>query len=613
MALTNHIVPDSPTNNFATLNPLKQQWNATRVLKEGNLLNYRVTHSSSTATLILTGKQYWEVYSTYGNQNLGVIDDNATQSNVTNSYDASSARGIYNLYGAGYVNGSGVVTTGGPIAGYTTPSVIMFAVDIDAGKMWVGKDGVWNGDPDAGTNPFWTNLTSGLAWTPWVHAASTTQANDAYFNFGQDPTFGGAKSPTTTYTDANGIGAFYYQPPTGALALCTVNLSDFTPTVTGDTPQDYFKAVTYDGDSTNNHSISTVGFQPDLIWIKIKTSAGQHVLIDSVRGDDRELFSSNTNAEQNPSTTGHVPALRSINSTGFTLSANINPTGDTNSSSNTFVAWCWKAGGAPTTDNTATSGAMNANGSAATSSNSSVSLNGTLQSNYTPAGSPTIYPKRMSINTDAGFSIVKYASTGTANSTVPHGLSQKPELVIIKNLDDSTASWLVVGDNITYYMNLNATNADPSSTSYSWVPLRDSNIFKIGSTRIEMNSNGDNYIAYCWHSVEGYSKFGSYTGNGSPDGPFVYCGFRPAWVMIKKTDGAATWWIVDSSRDEYNPTKKYLQAESANAESAGSSDYVTADFVSNGFKIRNTSVSFNSGNHIFMAFSEQPFKFSNAR
>ena len=152
------------------------------------------------------------------------------------------------------------------------------------------------------------------------------------------------------------------------------------------------------------------------------------------------------------------------------------------------------------------------------------------------------------------------------------------------------------------------TAAINSRSAYGTV---NNNVFTTKNTFTHNSTN--NYIAYCWHSVPGYSAFGSYAGNSSADGPFVYTGFRPAWLMIKKTNGSATWWIVDSNRDAYNPTKKYLQANDPNAESAGSSDYITADFLSNGFKIRNTSTAFNSGDHIYMAFASQSINFNSAR
>ena len=369
---------------------------------------------------------------------------------------------------------------------------------------------------------------------------------------------------------------------------------------------DNFKAVTYAGDSNDNHSISTVGFQPDLIWIKNKSSAGQHVLIDSVRGDDRELFSSITNAEQNPSTTGHVPALRSIDSTGFTLSPNINPTGSTNSSPDNYVAWCWKAGGAPSADDKAMVDGVE----------STITGDAKLD-----AG--TITPTRMSVNTDAGFSIVKYQGIldgSISTATIPHGLTSA-DFCIIKNLDNAN-TWVVSHTSIEpNVMALQSTGAaastPPVDALYGHITSLNSNTVTItrGSTRgdnVGENLNSWDYIMYCWHSVEGYSKFGSYTGNESADGPYVECGFRPAWVMVKPVSGNH-WSILDSERDEYNPARLRLLPSNSNSES-GVGPQVTFDFLSNGFKLRTTDpLENNSGEVIFMAFAEQPFIYSNAR
>jgi len=605
MALTNHIVPDSPTNNFCTLNPLD---NAS-VLSDGSLVttgNNTWRGTNSTFKLPSTGKWYFESSTSVISQRtvLGFTTDSLSKTStwqvtvgfVGLTVDQSSVNAQDNQ--SSYTN-LWTKTTGS----FGIQMVLQMCVDCATGNVWFGYNGNWydstgsaTGNPSAGTNPTAT-LTTPTDWCPAIQSYDTN--NDLIINFGQDPTFAGNKSPTTTYPDANGIGAFYYQPPTGALALCTANLPDFTPTVTGDVPQDYFKAVKYTGDG-GTQSITGVGFQPDLVWVKNRTDATSHILSDVIRTAGKAISSESTAAEYN------IPTdFQSFDADGFTVGyggSNI-----TNGSGKNYVAWCWKAGGAPTADNTATSGAMTAN---------SVSLNGTLQSNYTPAGLPTIYPTRMSINTDAGFSIVKYTGNGSNRATVPHGLDKPIELLLVKQLSD-TSSWVGYGWNSWHiglsndnYIALNTTSAEDSFGPIWVTNGMTDKVFTHGDVPTIMNRSSGEYIAYCWNSVEGYSKFGSYTGNGSADGPFVYCGFRPAFVMVKLSDGASSWILNDSERSPYNLVNKSLFADlSINEDSAD-----VLDFLSNGFKLK-ASVRNNvsNGKYIFMAFAEQPFKFSNAR
>jgi hypothetical protein len=460
-------------------------------------------------------------------------------------------------------------------------------------------------------------------------------------NFGQDPTFGGNKNTPATVningtnvtgpfapsgTAAGTAGLFYYPPPAGAKALCTANLPDFTPDVTGDTPQDYFKAVIWGGNNQSGRQIDTdgigkgTGFQPDIVWVAIRSGQSSvQTITDSVRQVDSILspngtYSVNTFDASWRSSYGQITIF---NSTGFQVNKGSATSSNFNSSNEQYVAWCWKAGGAPTADNTATSGAMTAN---------SVSLNGTLQSNYTPAGSPTIYPKRMSINTDAGFSIVKWTGNGAtlADNTyqsIPTGLSGKLAFAIQKRTN-TTGNWHTYHKNCsvahTYWSAhtyLNSTLVEQIGSGY------DSQVFKYTHSNglcefqngDSNNVSGSEYISYFFEEVDGYSKFGSYTGNGSADGPFVYCGFRPAFVMIKEIDTAQSWFMYDSSRDLYNPSFHTLLAnQSAIEETSHNYDL---DILSNGWKLRNNNFRVNdtSTTYIFMAFAEQPFNYATAR
>jgi hypothetical protein len=647
MAFSTHdIVPDSPTNNFATMNVLDIFYPTQITLSEGNLRvnaigSYTGYIKPAPANIVIKDgtKCYIEFYVNVPPTNnlaslaIGVVNPDFDR---TAHFDANGSILLYNWNGDGNASKHSLNTNnsyGSAVDGrWLHQSIGAVFVDLESINKTISwyssSSGSWT-QIDSATIP--SNITSDCLFVIYTEKNNTSVGGDfIHVNFGQDPTFGGAKSPTTTYTDANGIGAFYYQPPTGALALCTANLPDFTPTVTGDVPQDYFKAVKYTGqttadagtwDSGTSTSTITVGFQPDLVWLKQRdSSTSTHQLLDVVRGKigNAASFSrlrTDTNAIE--ATPASDSGLLSMGSNGFTLGTD----SAYNDSGGTYVAWCWKAGGAPTADNTATFGAMTAN---------SVSLNGTLQSNYTPAGSPTIYPKRMSINTDAGFSIVKYVSPDPAitNPSVPHGLNKAPDFVIIKPTL-TVAHWIVkhVGFNSDADNTLRLDEADQAyADSNNWGGSQVTNtVVPLGNySNSNTNKPSSTHIMYCWHSVEGYSKFGSYTGNGSAGGPFVYCGFRPAWVMCKCISDATTthtsWAMHDNARDSSNVMNKVLYAnriinEGYRGDASTAATDIYIDFLSNGFKVRSTKEEINDDGetYVFMAFAEQPFKYANAR
>ena len=397
-------------------------------------------------------------------------------------------------------------------------------------------------------------------------------------------------------------------------------------------PDAFFKCVNYSGNGdANNKPITTVGFKPDFVWIKKRDTNGSggagHIRTDSVSGvgTGKSLYHTADIAGTNDAH-GY---LLSMNSDGFTVKAGSDgsaPNNLVNDNGSDYVAWCFRAGGAPTHDNTATSGAMNANGSAASSSASSVSLDGVLQSSYTPSGSPTIYPKRMSIGTKQGFSIVKYGGSSASSSTVPHGLGKAPEMIIVKNLDSADA-WVVyhksvASDAETDYLVLNTTAAAADATV--WNDTAPTNqVFSIGQGG-SISENGENFIAYCWHSVPGYSVFGSYIGKGSNPQPFVYIGFKPAFIMIKGVDDNGLnsyqgWSIFDTARDDYNPAVKPLYANASHTEGVagnGSGTVGGIDLLSNGFRILDGTASYSGIDgirHIYMAFAELPFSYARGR
>jgi hypothetical protein len=337
-----------------------------------------------------------------------------------------------------------------------------------------------------------------------------------------------------------------------------------------DNPELYFQTKLYAGNGSSQ-SITFDGsenMQPDWVWIKSRTDTRKHNLYDSVRGTNKRLVSNATSAEDEPDSNAGVNAF---NSDGFTVGSET----DVNGSSRNFASWNWKAGG---------SASSNSDGSITSS---------------------------VSASTTAGFSIVSYTGTGS-NATIGHGLNSSPKMVIVKDRDNSSYAWHVyhvgVGATKTIYLNLSNT---PDTNSIYWnntTPT--SSVFSVG-TSVTTNNSGDKFIAYCFADVKGYSKFGSYTGNGSTDGTFVYTGFSPAWVMTKRTNTTGSWMMYDNKRATFNVNNKLLFADTSDAESTTGSGVV--DFLSNGFKWRGTATGTNGSgdSYIFMAFAESPFVNSN--
>ena len=328
-------------------------------------------------------------------------------------------------------------------------------------------------------------------------------------------------------------------------------------------PSDYFNTVLYTGNGSTQ-SIA-VGFQPDWIWCKPRGNAGWHFLSDSVRGGTKVISSNSANAEITRSSN-----IQSFTSTGYTLGAD----GTSNSNGDATVSWNWKANG---------TGSANTDGS----------INSTV-----------------SANTTSGFSIVSYTGNETV-STIGHGLGVTPSMIIVKGLI-SARDW-IVGHHTqgwTKSAMLNEANAFSSQTHWNNTAPT-SSVFTIeGGSNSNVNTNNAGYIAYCFAEKQGYSKFGSYAGNQNNDGTFVYLGFKPAFVMVKRYSAgnptATNWVILDNKRDTENTVDKWLYANASDAEYTASSG--ETDFVSNGFKIRGTGSYYNDSGHnyIYMAFAEQP-------
>jgi hypothetical protein len=548
---------DSPTNNFATLNPLDKNGGT---LSEGNLkLDATTSWIEGRSTLaVSSGKWYYEVY---------IINSDAFSTGLRETgyrvhsglywaHTSFTAAAYGQVYGYGHNGTTNYQVTSGSNSSFTGSTangdVLGFEIDLDSGTTTLK----WNKNGVAQTT-----LYSSLAVAEYAIGWESYDS-DLIFNFGQDSSFAGAKTAQGNQ-DSNSIGDFYYTPPTGFLALCTSNL----PAVAV-IPSEHFNAVIYTGDGDgSSKTISGVGFQPDFIWIKDRSTALDHNLSDAVRGVTKNLFSNTTGAE-----TTDAESIQSFNADGFTV-------GNANNINNDhpYVAWNWKAG------------------------NATLGTGDFTQGNLAST---------CSRNVDAGFSIVSYTGNATNAATIGHGLSKAPDMVIVKNRDRA-AGWHVggaeIGNGSTQYLNLHTTGAiDDATTGFQAFT---STTFQIG-TDTDWNASGEDIIAYCFHSVDGYSKVGSYTGNGNADGTFIYTGFRPRFILTKPSSYAHNWTIIDTERDTYNPVENFLHPNLTNAEI----DLPWIDIVSNGFKFRNTHVSINgSYTYIYLAFSEVPFKFANAR
>ena len=349
-----------------------------------------------------------------------------------------------------------------------------------------------------------------------------------------------------------------------------------------DTVSEGFTPLIYTGNGTGQ-SISGVGFQPDLVWLKTRSTNYQHSLYDSVRGGRYRLASDVTVGDVDNASAN----LQSFDADGFTVSTLIND----NQNNTTYIAWCWEAGGAPTVDNSA--------GAGATPTAGSVKIDG---SNLGSALGGSIAATRLSANTSKGFSIVGYEGTGS-NATVAHGLSSAPELIIIKERDNSNGWAVSINGDATDFLRLDQTGARSDDDAVFNDTAPTSTVFSIGTAAM-VNRSGGSMIAYCWHSVSGYSSIGSYTGSGSTGKAITGLGFRPVFVMIKRTDSGGGWHVFDAARFPNNPIDERIEWDNNDAENSAAT--VDIDFDSDGFTLQTTFDNMNasSGEYIYMAFAD---------
>ena len=548
--------------NYATLNPLDKNSNLT--LSDGNLTAIPASTADywlgrATMAFPTTGKWYWEL--TLNNTpylyQAGIYSYNrplnGSTSSTGNEYQVLWGTSVtYIQYQSNNAAFAAWATNTNPTSG----DVLMFAYDAGNATMWVGRNGTWyntsgTANPATNTDPRFSSIPTGLfAGVNLPNPAS----GGVSMNFGQRP--------------------FSYTPPTGYVALNTQNLP--TPTISNGAT--VMAASTYTGTgatqtiANSGNNAGAISFKPDWVWIKSRSAATNNNLFDSVRGTTNYLISNSTAAEATNANT-----LTAFGTTGFTLGSDASSIG-VNVNAATYVAWQWQAG------------------AGSTSSNTSGSITSTV-----------------SVNATAGFSGVTYTGTG-ANATIGHGLGVAPKMVIVKLRSGAGENWNVWHTSLastTYRMLLNTTGAVDTTSPTIWSrgginPT--STTFTVG-TATGTNGSSSTFVAYCFAAVAGYSAFGSYTGNASTDGPFVYLGFRPRWLMVKRFDSTGNWYIVDSARDLANVTGNYLSPNLSNAEATTT----VVDFLSNGFKIRSANVELNGTSMLYAAFAENPFKISLAR
>jgi len=541
---------DSPTLTSATVanycvgNPINNSASGNITFSQANLaLSLGVSGQWRTATATMSmpsGKWYWEVTKTNSTTSddamIGIIADTVNISGAY--YPSQGALGYTYLDGGRKGNAAGGSAYG---ASWTNGDVIGVAFDAGTGQLTFYKNGT----------------SQGLAFT--------VTSGYSYY-----PAFGGASS-VPSYAINFGQRSFSYTPPTGFVRLNTYNLPDST-IKKGNTVMD---ATLYTGNSSTQSVVNASAFKPDLVWIKGRASAYDHMVYDAVRGVNINLRTNTTGAE----TTGSPSEFTAFNSNGFTVVSN-GSQAYVNLSGQTYVAWQWQAGQGSTTTGTGTGG---------------------------------ITSVTQSVNATAGFSIVTYTGSGS-NGTVTHGLGVAPKWVIVKARSAAAENWQVYSSSLTsaaYRIRLNATDAQDSQPTMWNSTAPTSTVFSVG-TASGVNTSAVTYVAYCWAEIAGFSKFGSYTGNGSADGPFVYTGFRPKYILVKRTDSSTNgfWNVYDSSRNGYNDDNDVLYPNSSAAEDS----VQHIDLLSNGFKCRNaTYPNTSTGTYIYAAFAENPFKNANAR
>ena len=667
---------DSPTNNFAVMNPLTNYSG----LSQGNLrfnnYNDSAGNRSTQATIAIPKSGKWYLEARYQEDYLHSLYMGLSQIQMNTGYLTHPTVYYDSAYGTIGATGESNVSGGSWYNIGSGNSVILsIAIDVDNNSVKFYKDNSLQG-----TITLPTLTASQEYFFTWANSSGGSSGSlNNTFNFGADSTFQGQVSSGGN-TDANGIGDFKYAPPSGHLALCSANLPD--PTIK--LPNKHFDTVIYTGDGSSSRSFSNVlQFQPDWIWLKIRSAAYAHLLYDAVRGAGslKAISSSTAGTEGSPADNSTYGFLSSFDANGFTVTNGSAGTTFTNQSSATYVAWNWNGGNSDTKTYTVTVVSDSGNkyrfdGFGTSAVTLDLAEGGTYIFNYpsahpfrfsttsdgthgggteyttgvtvisstsiqivVAASAPTLYyycsshsgmggaintnstlgssnfdgslQATVKANTTAGFSIGTYTAQSNGSATVGHGLAIAPDVVITKSRT-LTSNWYIYHKDIGQDgWILFTSGAATTSNSAVWNPAPTSSVFTYGSGLV----NQGNIVFYAFSEVPGYSKFGSYTGNGSTDGTFVFTGFRPAFILWKPSTQANTNWVmVDNKRDTYNVVDAYLLADVGNNVSGAEGDLDLVDFLSNGFKLRQVSGNNESGQTIiYLAFAESPFKNSRAR
>ena len=575
------------SGNFCTLNRLVGAASNGRVnsgtMSLGNL-KYEDSHSTGdafVANMAMTGKTYCEVrIDSIGNYG-GVIGLRGTGA-YSQVYDSVTFQTNYSSGLLYHYKGDSDQSASGNVGGTVSAgNILMFAYDPATYKWWVGVNGTWrnSGDPANGSGEIFTGSatmfeTMDVTWGGWV---GDVNGLDTTWNWGQDSTFGGVETAGGN-ADDNGFGDFKYSPPTGFLALCTGNMSVSSDIDPAQTDDDYvggkqFNAITWTGNRTSNstvNNITGVGFQPDLVWLKILNNTYDHRLVDSSRGVTEAIRSNKTTAEQT-----EANGLYQFGSDGFSVKGDNNY----NSNGDPFIGYCWRANGGTT------------------ASNSDGDITSTVQA-----------------NTNAGFSIVTYTGDNTdhrgvgyGSANIGHGLDSAPEFIITKRRD-GTGGWYTLHASAGIgYLSLESSGTFQSGAVPFGPALPTTTTFGGYSAN---NNSSHTYVCYCWHSVEGYSKFGSFEGNANADGPFIYTGFRPRLLFIKNIDSSSAWGVYDGERPGFNDCDLGAWNETTGYNNNIGS--YPCDILSNGFKLRTSNSTVNSSHTwVYGAWGDVPFKYNN--
>lgn len=430
----------------------------------------------------------------------------------TTTYGYTGCNNVTVKADTGGIYKNGVLVT--TLPGYASGDIVMLAYK--DGKFWVGKNGTWSGNPSAGTGEATTANVDIYGYTPSVAESSNS---DNLCNFHEDD--------------------LVYSPPTGFVALSTVNLPE--PEIID--PSKYFKTIIYD----DGAGAKTVGFQPDFVWLKARGALSPHKHVDSARGATYAFDGDDTNGSTLEST-----GLTSFDANGFTVGADTNYSNTTGTG---MVAWCFKK--------------------------------------------------------KAGFfDIIRYTADNTGDRLIPHNLGVVPEMYWIRNESITTNGTSVFFTGLDGSLDRMYMSDSTVKTDYTLTILPTSTNITVDTT---FNDNSEDFTLYAFASVEGFCKVGTYIGNGNVNGPFIYCGFRPAFVLFKRATSPGAWYMYDTTRDIHNPVEQYLLADSTAIETTSSIRIV--DFVSNGFKIRGSSTELNGNDstYVYLAIAESPFKYARAR